>query len=914
MKQIRNILFTVFVTLTCNSFAQVQEGIVKTNGRPNRPGTPLSGVVVKVSGHSASISSDKGEFGIEMNGYKGGDGYFLTSVKRSGYELADRNAIGREYSFSSTVPLVLSMVSQEEIQAEKKRICDNATIAAQKEYDEKLAQLEKELEDAKISREAFSKQLQELQDKQDKFRLLAEDLADKYARTDYDFIKGVDKEINEAIEVGDFNKADSLLKSKGDISKRHQKILEWKEANKAERARLEHSDSLLLMDLENLAADYYHSFTIASSKMQFDEAALYLEKRLELDPDRFDWLIDAGTYYKVNLAQYDKAMKLYEQALRIAKHTKSTKQLSLVYEKMASVHLVRYEAKKAIKYYMDILSISKKENDTAAIVSVYNNLGSAENILGHLDESLHYFEKALKYATDSMRYELTDINYNISTNYAQRGDIDKAVEYMDKSLEIANSTGNKLQLASIITYKCSLLHEKAKYREAIDLGKKALELREQVLTKNHPDIANTMRNIAASYYSLSQLSEVLDYNIKSLDICQAVYGDNHPDIAFSYKNIAQAFLDAGKYDTSLKYLKKAEDIYKFFFPAESEKFASLYNMYGMLYSGLDQDSISLAHYKEAMTIYEKLGMTNKGIYATVCVNTASLLCKIGRFEEALSYQNKSLAISENLGGKHSNIYIAGLNTLAHIYGDQGQLDTALEIYMQADTLVIEEYGKYHERSMYNYTGIGQMYLDHGEYEKARTYMLQALEVCDSIYKEPTENKMLITSDIGLTYFHSEQYKDAYKWLRRAADMCSTLYGNSYRAEAYYTYAFSCLVRLIEEGKEDDIQKYKEIMDSTVCKVIIQEGSLCESLYKLSGEYFIFAYGDWNLESQEFATNAFTRLRETENKDLVLFRDGIVNTYHFDAKQIGIQLIITPYDKELKSEILSEYSKWKELQN
>ena len=53
--------------------------------------------------------------------------------------------------------------------------------------------------------------LRDLQDKYDKYLALIDGMADRYARTDYDHLDSIDREINICIEEGELEKADSLI-------------------------------------------------------------------------------------------------------------------------------------------------------------------------------------------------------------------------------------------------------------------------------------------------------------------------------------------------------------------------------------------------------------------------------------------------------------------------------------------------------------------------------------------------------------------------------------------------------------------------------------------------------------------------------------------------------------------------------
>ena len=77
------LLFSVIST-----FAQTQQGVVKTIGRPGAPGVLLPGVVIQAQGMVNPVISDTtGSFNINIPGKKDGDPIVLLSVRKKGYEL-----------------------------------------------------------------------------------------------------------------------------------------------------------------------------------------------------------------------------------------------------------------------------------------------------------------------------------------------------------------------------------------------------------------------------------------------------------------------------------------------------------------------------------------------------------------------------------------------------------------------------------------------------------------------------------------------------------------------------------------------------------------------------------------------------------------------------------------------------------
>lgn len=192
--------------------AQTQQGFVKTIGRPGKPGAPLENVTIQMVGMmNATTSSATGEFHLSARNKKDGDAIKLLKVRKNGYELKDKDIIGRTLVFSSHVPIYITMVDSRQLEADKKRIEDNARRVAEENYQKKKAEIEEENSRQQMTAEKYRKELDDLEEKYEKYLALIGDLADRYARTDYDELDSIDVEINICIENGELEKADSLI-------------------------------------------------------------------------------------------------------------------------------------------------------------------------------------------------------------------------------------------------------------------------------------------------------------------------------------------------------------------------------------------------------------------------------------------------------------------------------------------------------------------------------------------------------------------------------------------------------------------------------------------------------------------------------------------------------------------------------
>ena len=98
------------------------------------------------------------------------------------------------------------MVDTIQLVLDKKHIEENARRVAEDNYQKKKAVIEVENKKHKLSAEQYRQELDDLQEKYEKYLSLIGDMADRYARTDYNQLDSIDIEINICIENGELEK------------------------------------------------------------------------------------------------------------------------------------------------------------------------------------------------------------------------------------------------------------------------------------------------------------------------------------------------------------------------------------------------------------------------------------------------------------------------------------------------------------------------------------------------------------------------------------------------------------------------------------------------------------------------------------------------------------------------------------
>ncbi len=107
-----------------------------------------------------------------------------------------------------------------------------------------------------------------------------------------------------------------------------------------------------------------------------------------------------------------------------------------------------------------------------------------------------------------------------------------------------------------------LYNDLGNYEEALKFYNMALDIREKILGKDHPDTATIYNNIAIVYKDLGNYEEALKFYNMSLDIREKILGKDHPSTAVTHENLAELYRDMGNQKESQKHADMADEIRK----------------------------------------------------------------------------------------------------------------------------------------------------------------------------------------------------------------------------------------------------------------------------------------------------------------------------------------------------------------
>lgn len=205
-----------------------------------------------------------------------------------------------------------------------------------------------------------------------------------------------------------------------------------------------------------------------------------LQKKQDKDPN---YQYNLGVFY-MNDGQLDKAVQYLNRSLALKADN------YLAYHSLGLVYSIKGEIEKAVENFQKALSLNPNSTETR------NTLGAIYQEMGFLDKA----EQEFKAAAQDVNYKSRELPYyNLARLYAQKNQMDTAMENINKSLAFNSSFAMGHNLKGI------LLEREGQYDFAIDSYRRAIN--------KAPDDISFNYNLAVAYFKnqeYKQAKEIFD--------------------------------------------------------------------------------------------------------------------------------------------------------------------------------------------------------------------------------------------------------------------------------------------------------------------------------------------------------------------------------------------------------------------
>jgi CHAT domain-containing protein/Tfp pilus assembly protein PilF len=295
-------------------------------------------------------------------------------------------------------------------------------------------------------------------------------------------------------------------------------------------------------------------------------------------------------------------------------------------------------------------------------------------------------------------------------------------------LRVATDDDRALHEAYKLSTEFIRLYVAGKYDEAHPLAERALEKRERLLGPEHPDIAESLNQLAGLYYTRGIYAKAETLFQRALNIEEKVLGAEHTSVAQSYNYLAVLYDKKGDYAKAMQFHRRALNIReKVLGPEHSDVAISLNNL-GRLYYGRGDYAMAEPLYQRALAIWEKALGPEHSIVAATLSNLAVIYSDRSNYSEAEMLYQRALTIEEKVLGPEHPAVAQSLNNLAILYEDKGDYARAAQFYERALNIREKVLGPEHPDVAISLNNLAAFCYVRGDYAKAEPLYQRALAI------------------------------------------------------------------------------------------------------------------------------------------------------------------------------------------
>uniref|UniRef100_UPI0035CC0B46 tetratricopeptide repeat protein n=1 Tax=uncultured Nostoc sp. TaxID=340711 RepID=UPI0035CC0B46 len=205
------------------------------------------------------------------------------------------------------------------------------------------------------------------------------------------------------------------------------------------------------------------------------------------------------------------------------------------------------------------------------------------------------------------------------------------------------------------------------YQQAEPWYKLCLEVAENRLGLEHPDVATNLNNLAELYHSIGRYSEAEPLYQQALSLRKRLLGDNHPDVVTSLNNLAGLYKSTRLYSKAKPLFEQALELGKRLLGDNHPLVVTSLNNLAAVYHSIGHYSEAQALYQQALSLTKRLLGDNHLDVATSLNNLAVLYESTGRYSEAEPLYEQALELSKRLLLDNHPDVATSLNNLAELY-------------------------------------------------------------------------------------------------------------------------------------------------------------------------------------------------------------------------------------------------------
>jgi len=467
----------LFIALTlCALAAEAQKEQLCKVREQNSKRKPIANAQVIFEDAPAAVSQSDGTVRLLFQTLKAGEWTFKLDINRAGYELVNEKEVEKvKLSADGQFGVDIILARAGVVDSLRAIYFGVSNTSLKKGFAAEKAKLLRQMNDMRLTAEQKAHALDSLQELLDIQLKNLNELAERFARTNFDDVDTLYSQALELFKAGKIDETISLLEQLDPVAVIQKYIADDSldtdsekkiAARRAERAKVKPR----LIASARLLADMYNL------RFNPDKAEVIYENLIRLDSNDLEILQEAADFYKNN-HRYDKALRTYP--LVIAHPKAEDWQVANAYSSMGEMHTATGNLPAALDAYTKFFESYEKLyqsdpqrsffKDNLAIS--YEKLGSTHMALGNLPRALTFFEKGIELSKELYESYPQNVEFKngLAISYVKLVQINIELEDLLKAIEYLRAA-EKLFLE---------LHrdspENAQFKQYLDMVQSALQ-------------------------------------------------------------------------------------------------------------------------------------------------------------------------------------------------------------------------------------------------------------------------------------------------------------------------------------------------------------------------------------------------------------------------------------------------------
>lgn len=338
-------------------------------------------------------------------------------------------------------------------------------------------------------------------------------------------------------------------------------------------------------------------------------------------------------------------------------------------------------------------------------------------------------DQELKRLTGYIRKEIHGRTswHQLSKLLIKAGSFDKAEEICVMLLN-ETSKDDTDELA-ILNFQLAFVKKNQRsYDEAFEYYQRSLDMRQNTLDRNDPDLAETYYEMGSLYDHKGEFSKALDFYNKSIQTWRNITPTNHSKLASIYTSTGTVHMNINEYSKGLEYYKNSLKHEQKSLPLNYSKLASAYSNIGIIYKNMTQYTNALEYFLKALKASEQAPTLSRPWVSNIYKNIALLHKNMGDYPKALEFSHKMLQFQQGYIPPRHPALGDTYCQIALMHYNMQEYSQALDYYFKALDMYQGNIPRHNLSFGIIYNQIGQVFDKMGDYAKAVSFYEQAVEV------------------------------------------------------------------------------------------------------------------------------------------------------------------------------------------